>query len=68
MVDCVPEAGIQMIEKLLTVEEVAENLRVTAYTVREHLKSGRLRGMKIGKLWRIKESDLEAFIKGKEEQ
>jgi len=50
-------------EKLLTPEEVAEILTVKLRTVSEWLRTGKLKGVKVGALWRIRESDLEAFIK-----
>lgn len=51
------------LEKLLTPEEAAEVLRVKTRTVMEWLRQEKLRGFKLGgKLWRIKESDLRAFI------
>jgi len=36
-------------------------------TVREWLRTGKLKGKKVGRLWRIKESDLEEFINNTEE-
>lgn len=45
-------------EMLLTVEQASERLQLSAYTVREHLKSGKLRGIKRGRVWRIPESAL----------
>ena len=47
----------------LTPSEVATTLRVTLSAVYNWLKSGRLTGYKIGDLWRIKQADLELFIK-----
>jgi excisionase family DNA binding protein len=47
---------------LLTPEEVATRLRVTRRTVYAWLKSGRLRGLRAGKGWRIRPADLEAFL------
>ena len=50
-------------DRFLTVEEVAEALRVKRRTVMEWLKNKELRGFKLmGKSWRIRESDLSAFI------
>ena len=49
-------------ENVLTVEEVAESLKITPVVVRELLRQGKLRGSKIGKNWRVKESDLEAYF------
>ncbi len=56
-----------VMEKLYTPEQAAEILQVTAAVVREWLKIGKLKGVKVaGRLWRIKESDLEAFLEGGE--
>jgi excisionase family DNA binding protein len=49
-------------ERLFSVEEVAERLGMSKWTITDWLKAGRLKGSKIGKFWRVKESDLEAFI------
>ncbi|RJQ14874.1 DNA-binding protein [Candidatus Parcubacteria bacterium] len=48
-------------EKLLTIEEVAEKLRVSTRTIIRYIESGRLKASKIG-VWRIKESDLAHFL------
>jgi len=49
------------IEKLLTIEEIAEILRVHTRTVTRYIESGRLKASKLG-VWRIKQSDLSAFL------
>ena len=49
-------------DRLLTPEELAEQLRVTLPTVYGWLKMGRLRGLRAGKFWRIRPADLEAFL------
>ena len=52
-------------ERMLTVREVAERLRVPEQTVRRWLRDGRLRGARLGgtKLgYRIAESDVETFL------
>lgn len=46
-------------DKILTVNDVAEILQVKPITVREMFRAQRLRGFKIGKAWRIAESTLE---------
>ncbi|MBO8140902.1 MAG: helix-turn-helix domain-containing protein [Firmicutes bacterium] len=51
-----------MAERLLTLEEVAERLVVAPKTIRDWLREGKLRGLKVGKLWRVREQDLEAFL------
>ena len=45
-------------ETLLTVEQAAQRLSVHPITVRRHLRSGLLRGVKRGRLWRVPESAL----------
>jgi excisionase family DNA binding protein len=50
-------------QELLTVQEVAGVLKITAFTVRKYLKSGALRGVKVGKYWRVRECDLEAYVR-----
>jgi excisionase family DNA binding protein len=52
-------------DRLLTVSEVAERLRVYPETVRRWLRAGRLTGIRLGgtKLgYRIAESELRRFI------
>lgn len=49
-------------EKLLTLKETAKILRVSERTIMRYLKSGKLKASKLGQ-WRIKQSDLEKFLK-----
>ena len=51
-----------MTDKLLTIKEVAKYLRVSERSVLRYIKAGRLSASRIGQ-WRIKESDLEKFLK-----
>lgn len=51
-------------EKYLTSEQVATLLQVHPFTVLKYLKSGTLGGVKIGRVYRIKESDVEKFLDG----
>lgn len=48
--------------KYFTVTEAATILKVAPNTIRDWLKSGKLKGSKIGRLWRIHEADLDDFI------
>ena len=48
-------------DKLLTIEEVAEILRVSTRSVNRYIESGRLKASKLG-VWRIKQSDLDRFL------
>ena len=51
-----------MVDELLTVDQVAEKLCVTNQTVWKYIKSGRLPAKFFGKFYRIKQTDLDAFI------
>ena len=50
-------------EKVYTPEGAAEALLVSPKTIRDWLRTGKLKGIKIGRLWRVRESDLEEFLK-----
>lgn len=49
-------------DRLLTVEEAAEQLNVSVRNVREHIYRRRLPIVKVGRLVRIEQSELQAFI------
>ena len=51
-----------MADKLLTSEQVAQILQVHPFTVLKYIKSGKLKGIKLGRVWRIRESDMEHFL------
>jgi excisionase family DNA binding protein len=48
--------------RLFTVAEVAEAMRVSNMTVYRLIKSGQLPALRVGKGYRIFESDLERFL------
>lgn len=56
--------AVFMIEKLYTVEEVAELASVTGRTIRNYLKSGRLVGRKIGGQWRFPQGEVQRLLAG----
>lgn len=49
--------------KPLTVEQVAEHLGVSIETVRRWIRTGRLRAVRIGRAWLIKQAAVEAALK-----
>jgi excisionase family DNA binding protein len=51
-----------MEETLLTPEQVAQRLQVTPRTIYDWLRHGRLRGIKLGRLWRVNVEDLGSFL------
>jgi excisionase family DNA binding protein len=54
---------IVMQDKMLSVEEVAGELRVNPETVRVWIRTGELVAFSIGKGYRISRTDLDDFIK-----
>ena len=50
-------------EKWIGIEEAAEYMDVTKDTVRNWIKKTEIPAHKIGKLWKFKKSELDAWIK-----
>jgi len=50
-----------MTQELFSVEQVAERLGLHVRTVRNYVRDGRLKGVRIGKQYRIARADLEAL-------
>jgi excisionase family DNA binding protein len=58
-----PDPNPQAIgERLLPLREASEVLRLSTRTVRKYLKRREIRGKIIGKRWRFKRADLDAFF------
>jgi excisionase family DNA binding protein len=55
-----PDKEIQ--ERLLSPADVATRLNVSIVTVGRWLREGKLKGVKAGRQWRVRESELEAFL------
>ncbi len=49
-------------DTLLTPVQVAERLQLQERTVTRWLRTGYLRGFKLGKEWRVSSKDLRSFI------
>jgi len=49
-------------DKLYTVEDIAQMTSLTARTIRNYLKDGILKGRKIGGQWRFTEEDIGKFM------
>jgi len=48
--------------ELLTVEDVANELRLCTTTVLRLLRTGKLKGSKFARRWRVPRQDLDAFV------
>jgi excisionase family DNA binding protein len=51
-------------ERLLTVSEVATELRVSNMTIYRLIKAGDLAALRVGKNYRIRRLDLDAYLDG----
>ena len=56
------DSGLFGGERLLTVGEVADHMRVSNMTVYRLIKSGALPAIRVGKNYRIRASDLTAYL------
>ncbi len=53
-----------MTHKLYSAEEIASILKLELDTLYRYARRGKIKGVKLGKLWRFSEEDLEAFLSG----
>ncbi|CAN5489115.1 hypothetical protein BH18ACT1_BH18ACT1_17530 [soil metagenome] len=51
-------------ERLLTVQEVAAQMRVSSMTVYRLIKAGDLRARRIGHSYRLRATDVEDYVEG----
>lgn len=49
-------------KEFITPQEIADELRVTPNAVSAWLRKGLMRGIKVGKYWRIRPEDYRAFL------
>jgi excisionase family DNA binding protein len=58
---------MQLSEKdlVLTTEEATEYLRISKPTFLKYIRLGRIKAIKAGKGWRVLQSELYRFLKGK---
>ena len=47
----------------MTLEETAEYLRINIYTAYRMVERGELPGMKMGRLWRFTQEDIDKFMR-----
>ncbi len=60
--------GRQAGDRLLTVAEVGATMRVSNMTVYRLIKTGELPALRVGKNYRIRESDVDAYLAGRSVQ
>ena len=53
-----------MNDEVLTLEEVAQLLKVSIYTIKREVDKGNLKGKKIRSMWRFRREDVDAYLRG----
>jgi excisionase family DNA binding protein len=51
-----------MEERMYTPKEIAEKLKTSEQTIRRYLRNGIMEGVPLEKGWRVKQSQLDAFM------
>jgi excisionase family DNA binding protein len=54
--------------ELMTIEDVMKYLRKSRTTVYKLLREGDLKGIKVGRDWRVKKDDLQEYVNQDETQ
>lgn len=54
--------GIEKLDDVVTVKELADFLKLNIETIKRALQSGKLKGFKIGKEWRMYREDIEEWL------
>ena len=52
-------------QKLMTIKEVADYLRLSKVTVYKMTRQGKIPALKIGKQWRYNKSEIDTWVKQK---
>ncbi len=51
-------------DMVMTTREACDYLRISRPTYLKHLYEGKIRGVKVGKGWKVLKSELDQFLKG----
>jgi excisionase family DNA binding protein len=49
-------------DRILSVDEAADKLQLSAYTIRQWAKDRKIPAIRLGRYWRFRESSLDAWI------
>ena len=55
-------------KKIYTAEDMGEILQITAGTVKEYVRDGKLTAFKVGREWRFTEEDLYKFVEARRKE
>jgi excisionase family DNA binding protein len=53
-----------VVDRLYTTEQVAKLLQIHPLTVLKYINSGKLRAVKLGRVYRVTETSLQKFLEG----
>ena len=53
-----------MKEKVFTVKELSEYLKVSDKTVKTLLRAGKIKANKVGREWRVLKSEVDKYLRG----
>ena len=59
---------LKEMEEILTADQVAKILQVHPFTVLKFIKQGKLKASKLGRVYRIRRSDVDEFLDNQVEQ
>jgi len=51
-------------DAVLTTDEAVQYLKVSKPTLLKHIRLGKIRAIKVGRSWRLLQSELYRFLKG----
>ena len=54
--------GVNYMEELLTIDELAKYLKISKHTIYKMLEKGEIPAFKIANQWRFKRSDIDEWI------
>ena len=55
-----------MVSNMLTVEELAEYLKMKTVTIYKHAQDGKIPGFKVGSKWRFNKESIDNWIRDQE--
>ena len=53
---------------VMTVDDAAQYMQLDASTIRELLRNGQLPGKKVGRVWRLLKTEIDAYLRGEWKQ
>ena len=55
-----------MVTSVMTINEVADYLKMKVVTIYKHAQEGKIPGFKVGSKWRFKKTTIDEWIKDQE--